>query len=44
MRRPLVALPIRDARKIDQVLTTLDPQPLDEVIGFYAQWWKTRTP
>jgi hypothetical protein len=44
MRRPLVSFPTRDARKLDQLLTKLSPQPLDDVIGFYTQWWKVGTP
>lgn len=40
MRRPLVALPSHDAYRMDQLLAKLSPQPLNDVIEFYAQWWK----
>lgn len=43
MRRPLVSLPPSDARKLDRLLTKLNPQPLDDVIDFYTQWWKAGT-
>lgn len=39
IRRPLVALTDRDARKISRLLVRQRLHPLEDVIDIYAHWW-----
>ena len=40
LRRPLVSVSARDARMLKDYLKQYRPRPLEEVLDWYASWWR----